>query len=543
MKNKYPTFFRFVSIGFILLFIFSISYTLTKNISFSQKSDTRILPSEKPMETVSLSNGDSYNLDAKPIFKNINGKNMEMLSYNGSIPGPLIKVKQNSEIIINLRNSTQFNTTLHPHGVRVENSSDGTELTQDEITPGQSHLYKLKFPDVGVFFYHPHVREDYEQNLGMYGGFIVEPQYPNYWSPVNKEETLFLNDLLLDNKGIVLYGKDFANYSLMGRYGNTFLINGKSDYNININQGDVVRFNIINTSNARPYNFAIPNVKLKLVGSDNGKYEKEELHDSIIITPSERYIVEAIFDKSGNYQISNVTPTKITKLGNITVSNVQTVKSYDKEFKILRSNEDVTEQMKIVRQHMGVNPDKTLSLFISMESMMNLPGINQGQMDSMGMMMSMEGSNNIVIKPELKKYFVNENDANNIEWEDPDITLNASSTSNLTNWQLQDQSTGDINENVNWKFNKGDKVQIRFFNIPDSGHPMQHPIHIHGQKFAILSVNNIENKNLVWKDTVDVETGATVDILVVMDNPGKWMIHCHNSEHFASNMKINFEVN
>lgn len=95
-----------------------------------------------------------------------------MLAYNGSIPGPLIKVPQGAEITLNFKNDTDVDSTIHSHGVRVENKFDGVpDVTQEEVKPGESFTYKLKFSDVGMFWYHPHIREDYAQELGLYGNF------------------------------------------------------------------------------------------------------------------------------------------------------------------------------------------------------------------------------------------------------------------------------------------------------------------------------------------------------------------------------------
>ena len=71
---------------------------------------------------------------------------------------------------------------------------------------------------------------------------------------------------------------------------------------------------------------------------------------------------------------------------------------------------------------------------------------------------------------------------------------------------------------------------------------MQHPFHIHGQRFLVLATNGVKNENLVWKDTTLIQKGDTVEIVVDMENPGTWMAHCHIAEHLESGMMFNFEV-
>ena len=89
---------------------------------------------------------------------------------------------------------------------------------------------------------------------------------------------------------------------------------------------------------------------------------------------------------------------------------------------------------------------------------------------------------------------------------------------------------------------QGDIKMIRITNEKDSEHPMQHPIHLHGQRFLVVRENGKENTNLVWKDTVLIPKGSTVDLLVDFSNPGIWMMHCHIAEHLHSGMMTKFDV-
>jgi FtsP/CotA-like multicopper oxidase with cupredoxin domain len=130
-----------------------------------------------------------------------------------------------------------------------------------------------------------------------------------------------------------------------------------------------------------------------------------------------------------------------------------------------------------------------------------------------------------------------------IEWEDDMVAINRET--NLTNmiWQLIDRETGAKNGDIAWKFTVGDRVKIRLVNEMGSDHPMPHPFHVHGAgRFVVLSRNGVRNDNLVWKDTVLVFAGETVDILLDVTNPGLWMAHCHIAEHNQSGMMFSFEV-
>src|SRR3989344_2796199 len=198
-------------------------------------------------QIVELKNGDAYDLVASPVTKDIGGKTYTMLAYNGSIPRPLIQIAQGPGV------SAKF---------------------EEEMEPGETFSYKLKFPDAGVYWYHPHVREDLQQELGLYGNYFVVPNTENYWSPVNREVTLFLDDILIENGKINLSTKG-ADRTLMGRFGNVMLVNGEDGYKLDAKKAEVIRLYVTNAANARPFNFAIQGTKLKLVGADGGAYEKE----------------------------------------------------------------------------------------------------------------------------------------------------------------------------------------------------------------------------------------------------------------------------
>jgi uncharacterized cupredoxin-like copper-binding protein len=130
-----------------------------------------------------------------------------------------------------------------------------------------------------------------------------------------------------------------------------------------------------------------------------------------------------------------------------------------------------------------------------------------------------------------------------LELEDlmPEINR-ASDPSNMI-WELVDRATGAVNHEMAWSFVVGDQVKIRLVNEMDSDHPMHHPFHIHGAgRFLVLSRDGDEEANLVWKDTVLVRAGQTVDILLDVSNPGLWMAHCHIAEHTESGMMFSFQV-
>jgi FtsP/CotA-like multicopper oxidase with cupredoxin domain len=133
--------------------------------------------------------------------------------------------------------------------------------------------------------------------------------------------------------------------------------------------------------------------------------------------------------------------------------------------------------------------------------------------------------------------------ADGIEWEDDMVEVNRLTTTATMHWRFLDRTSGTDSPAINWQFTVGERVKLRLVNEMDSDHPMHHPFHLHGAgRFLVLSRDGVVEPNLVWKDTVLVRTGQTVDILFDVSNPGLWMAHCHIAEHMQSGMMFSFTV-
>jgi FtsP/CotA-like multicopper oxidase with cupredoxin domain len=516
----------YILLGIIIL---GGAYFYSKSSSQNYFSQSSEIKNATSTEVVDLKNGDTYDLTASYVYNSVAGKTQKMLAYNGSIPALTIRVQQGSEITINFHNQTDLTQLLHSHGIRMDNSFDGSQFTQKEIQPNGSFSYKLKFPDAGVYWYHPHANEVYGQGLGLYGAFIVTPSNPNYFPPVNSEQTIFLSDVPVDGNGNITINKSGTDYSLMGHYGNVLLVNGQQNYNLNALQGEVVRLYLINSANVRPFNFSIKGLKMKLVGGDSGAYEKASFVDSVILAPSERAIVDVYFDKNGTFQMQNNTPISNYVLGTVTVNSASADVSYKTEFNQLQSNQDTISSIDSFRHYFDKTPDKKIAIGVTMNGMMG----GQGGMMSGGMMGGSGMMSGGMMGTESK---------DGIEWEDTMQMMNQMANKDTVKWVIKDLDTGKENMDINWAFKQNQPVKISIFNDPKSMHPMQHPIHFHGQRFLVVKRNGILQTDLVWKDTVLVKSGETVEIILDPSNLGKWMAHCHISEHLADGMMFEFTV-
>lgn len=286
---------------------------------------------------------------------------------------------------------------------------------------------------------------------------------------------------------------------------------------------------------------------MKLVGADLGRYAKETFVDEILVAPGERRVVDVLFEKSGEYALIHKTPGKQYVLGKASVSSDRIATNYAKEFSVPRLNTSVDQEMRgLMDTYLSKAPEKRLRLTLDMggqmQGMMNQGGGHMGGGHMMGNGMMMSGSD-MGMGDDGSPRLRSGEAGDAYEWEDTMAGMNSASNSNMMRWKLVDESTGKTNMDIDdWTFKQGDKVKIRIFNDPKSMHPMQHPIHFHGQRFVVLSTNGVKNENPVWQDTALIAKGDTVDILLDASNPGTWMVHCHILEHAESGMMLPFTV-
>ena len=316
----------------------------------------------------------------------------------------------------------------------------------------------------------------------------------------------------------------------MGRFGNTLMINGNTDYSLELKQGETVRFYLTSTANTRTFDFGIDQHPLKLVGDDASKYEKETLVDSVILASSERRTVDVFFDKAGEFGITHNTPEKTYVLGKITVLSSSVVMN-NFDFLNTKQNPEIIQEIDSFREFFSQEPD--LELEFDLKTTLD---VTHGETTSDHGTMTMEGHESMEMEGHESK-------PDPIEWEDGMPYMNAMSNDENTTWIFRDTKTGKEGFDIDYQAKVGDIKKVRLVNSPDSAHPMQHPIHLHGQRFLVLSEDGTPNENMAWKDTVLVSTGSTVDILVEFSNPGQWVMHCHILEHAEAGMITKVTVN
>ena len=303
-------------------------------------------------EIIRLHDGDTFDLRIEPVRKRIGDAELRMLGYNGSIPGPTLHVDQGSEITVQVTNEGDVEATVHWHGLRLENRFDGVPHdTQAPIPIGETFTYQVRFPDAGFYWYHPHIREDFGLEMGLYGTIIVEPSDPSFWPAVDRQLSITLDDLLVEDGHIAPFHRSGPNYTAMGRFGNVMLINGETSFSGEAAVGEVVRLYLVNTANTRIFNFALPGARMKLVGGDSGRYERETFVDEVMLAPSERAVLDVLFDAPGEARLEHRTPDHVYDLGAFAVEGSSTTAAAA-SFETLRVDPELTaEHRSIDRRH------------------------------------------------------------------------------------------------------------------------------------------------------------------------------------------------
>jgi FtsP/CotA-like multicopper oxidase with cupredoxin domain len=214
------------------------------------------------------------------------GMKVNVLTYNGALPGPLIRAKVGDRVIVHFKNGLSSPTTIHWHGVRVPANMDGTPSSQDPVMPGGTFDYDFRVPDAGLYWYHPHVDSALQVGEGLYGALVVEdPAEPRAFG----DEVVFvLSDIDFSDAGQVWPPSDDPLVRLFGGEGNVMLVNGRVKPRLVARAGLRQRWRVVNAARSRFFELSLPGNKFTRVGGDGGLIEAPVTTDTIVLAPGER---------------------------------------------------------------------------------------------------------------------------------------------------------------------------------------------------------------------------------------------------------------
>jgi len=426
----------------------------------------------------------------------------EVWAFNGSIPGPMLRVRQNANTRFELANRLPDATTIHWHGIRLKNAMDGVPgLTQAAVKPNETFTYNIQFPDAGTYWYHPHLGTPEQVGRGLSGPIIVEESEP---PAIDQEWVWMLDDWRLTREGQI-QSNFYAAHDVAhaGRIGNTVTINGEIPRSITVTQGNRVRVRMINAANARIFALQFEHHQPWVIALDGNPLEKpHQLGDKerLFIAPGQR--VDLIIDMHG-----------------------------DKDWRIIdRFNQRRAYEVVALKYS----------------------GLGSGLRKPRGAPVALAPN------PHSKP------DADNNRSEA--IQLGGGAGRNPVNpptettaeraARIADRLAGKPATRPVWSVNGfahtmhgadhpfefeaylGQTIYLTFENRTNWWHPM----HLHGHSFRELMRNGKPVPGQPWRDTSLLAPRTNLTVAFVADNPGDWLIHCHVLEHHAGGMGTQFRV-
>lgn len=235
------------------------------------------------------------------------GKIVQALTYNGTVPGPTIRVTEGDTVRVVLKNDLDQETTIHFHGLHVPNSMDGVPpFTQAPIKPGETFTYEFVASHAGTFMYHPHINSVEQIDNGLYGLFIIDPQQPDE-PKFDREFSMVLGAWILpaDGQHQLPGGEMMPGAAVVGmnmNY-NWFTINGKAfpaTPEWIVKRGDVVRVRLVNISNlAHPMHLHGHDFKVVAKDGEPVRPELQQVMNTLTVNPGETYDIVFIADNPG----------------------------------------------------------------------------------------------------------------------------------------------------------------------------------------------------------------------------------------------------
>jgi FtsP/CotA-like multicopper oxidase with cupredoxin domain len=409
----------------------------------------------------------------------------QVMFYNQAIPGPVIKIPQGVESVIEFDNALDVATSVHWHGLRIDNAMDGVPgMTQALIEPGEKFNYRLTPPDAGTYWYHTHQRAWQQLTLGLAGVLIVEEANP----PMVDQDLVFAiddwrlgKDMQIDSNSL----GSLRDWAHAGRMGNRVTVNGEMSKGYSVSKGQRVRFRMVNIANSRIMSLRIDQPDVSAIAIDGQPVKPFQLDDGrLTLAPGQR--ADLMIDMTSD-------PGHISPIELLIEGNAYRVAEFHFDDKIARE--------KLLETDIAL-PANPANRVVLPEAMVNIPLHIEG-----GAMGGMRGAT----------------------YQGKQMTIDELMQKNQI-WAFN--GVAGLPEKPLFKVKRGSGISLDIVN--DNSWP--HAIHVHGHHFIA------DQGPETWRDTLLFNRQQKGSIKFLADNPGKWLIHCHMIEHQAGGMTTWFEV-
>ncbi|OGA16527.1 MAG: copper oxidase [Betaproteobacteria bacterium RIFCSPLOWO2_02_FULL_66_14] len=397
-------------------------------------------------------------------------------SYNGVVPGPVLRYRQGERLRVEVENSLDAETTIHWHGLRVPNAMDGVpHLTQAPIAArGGRFVYEFDLPDAGTYWYHPHLASAEQVGRGLYGALVVEEREPPV---VDRDLVWVLSDWRLDRSARMV--ADFGNFmdaSHAGRIGNTVTVNGSIRENFAVRSGERIRLRLVNAATARIFGLRFEGHEPAVVAHD-GQPVAPRRAERIVLGPGMRadLILDCVAPPGSRHRvIDDFYRQRAYRLLDLAYSDEPAIRSTFGPVPALMPNPIAEPDLGRAERHR-----------------VRFEGGMMGRLPMGAMRHGMA-------------------------------------------WMVNGRPIAETDHRHEplLSFARGSSQVIEFAN--DTA--WHHPIHLHGHVFRVLSRDGKPEPERPWADTVLLDPDSRAEVAFVADNPGDWMLHCHVLGHQASGM-------
>lgn len=423
------------------------------------------------------------NLTAKPALARLapaNYPETDVWSYDGSVPGPVIRAPRDGRVTRCFLNQLPQPSTVHWHGIRIDNAMDGVPgLTQSAVPEGETFLYDFVVPDAGTYWYHPHNRSWEQMARGLYGALIVDE--PEGAPDVDVDEVLLIDDWRLTDSAQIAGGFGaIHDWAHAGRIGNWITVNGDGSWSRGVQQRARMRLRLINTSNARIFSLEARGLEGWIVALDGMPLETPRTLAQFALAPAQR--VDLIVDVMAN-EGEEAMLISSERDGGYTIAAFHV--------------DGVARAEPPPRpEPLPPNPVPALgSIADARQASLLMEGGAMGGMRGAMMGGRMMGMRDMASAGKV--------------------------------WAFNGMADMPVAPLI--QADRGETIRISITN--DTAWP--HAMHLHGHHFRRIGADNAVGP---LRDTLLMNRGETADIAFVADNPGDWLFHCHMLEHSAGGM-------